>query len=193
MHDFNLFTFDTNILVLVLTHVFTVPLFILSLFPLIFCLLLLHLSFVSFSSLLLSLLNSSAARVYPVNLCTRLRNRGRWKSYCWVTSEVHLLWCDRSSEAIKYELTWSFSFTGIIPFSLCLHGHMCTWSYPNVVKIYNPQHPEVTHLSASSLTCSSFSLPPALILASTACPYGPLAFGTWLLFSFQSEQTHFFH
>lgn len=38
IHDFNLFyfTFDTNILVLVFTHIFTIPLFILSLFPLIF-------------------------------------------------------------------------------------------------------------------------------------------------------------
>lgn len=75
-------------------------------------------------------------------------------------------------------------------------AYMVTQCSPSVVKIYNPQHSEVTHLSASSFTCSFLLFPfhqhiywisqlaPTVLLL--------LALLLWfIMFSFQFEQIYF--
>lgn len=178
--DFNLFyfTFDTSILVLVFTRILTLSLFILSLFPLIFS--------SSFpSSVFPSFFPLSCFRDLTLQLLAffllslhKTPDKDRWKSYCWVTSEMRLLWCDRPSACFKYQLTWSFSFT-LLELCVCSCTYMATGAPRAILKqlkFCSPGHPAVTHLSASTLNHAFLLFPfhQAHTLVSTACSYCPL-------------------
>lgn len=130
-HDFNLFTFDTSILVVVFIHILTFSLFILSLFSFFFSIVCLSL----FISIFLYYLILQLLAFFKLTL-HNAADKGRWKSCCWVASEVHLLWCDRPAACFKCQLLdlvhllyWNYVFVLV-----------CAWSH---------EYPELSQSSKS--------------------------------------------